>query len=195
MFSTMTSEEISLLGDPIPRSNFGAAPQAIFLKNDIYYKFWGNWSNAYYVVNGLDVNFQGCSTISALSVGLLTNYTSGALKSLIRNEDGLCIGYSSFAGNTITTAHKLYDEFIDNLVDHSIKCKYAFVDTHVGNIIERNGKLSLIDVDFAPVSLDHDKKFTELEYQVWTQMIHTGKDTDYFNRLKERYLDLGYKPK
>jgi hypothetical protein len=187
----MSAWELESLGTPLPRADRGAR---LFFKNNLYYKIWGIHSNAFFILNGLTGEYQSHSTISALSVGLLNNHNCSALQSLIHNEDGICIGYTMFAGNTITTAHKLYDEFIDNLVDHSIRCGYALSDRHISNFIERNGKLSLIDVSFTPVLLNHGRTFTKQEYQIWSWAIHCGKpETMYYAKLKERYLDSLYK--
>jgi hypothetical protein len=60
------SNEIELLGEGISR--FNESPKCkIFLKDGIYYKFWCKPTFAFYILNGLNMEWQNPFTITPTS--------------------------------------------------------------------------------------------------------------------------------
>ena len=183
------SNEIEMLGEPTYR--WLKTPKSkIFLKGGIYYKIYCKPTLSFYIVNGLNMEWQNHSTLAAVTVGLINEDTCCAFKDILQNENGICIGYTTVEGIPIEETHPQYDSFIDKLVEVSIKTGYGFDDANPWNIVDVQGKLSLIDLDFHPIKLDHGVKFSRDEQYRWEEIMecsHSG--SKYFLKLKERYLD------
>jgi hypothetical protein len=182
------SGEIESLGESISR--YSPIPKSkIFLKDGIYYKFWCKPTSAFYILNGLNMEWQSHTTITPLSFGLLTEDTCCAFKDIIQNENGICIGYTTIEGTHISKTDARYESFVDKLVDVSIKTGYGFADANHWNIVDIQGNLSLIDLDFPPIKLNHGLKFSTEEQYLWEEMVDSHNNSDYFLKLKDRYLN------
>jgi len=162
---------------------------SMYKVDDVYYKIWTQRSDSFYIINGLDFIWQGCQTMSPLTVGLINQQSCPAFIETLHNESGECIGYTTIKGNPICKSHSMYLKFIDTLVDISVDTGYGFIDVGDYNVIELNGVLSLIDIDFAPVKLDFNKQLSNIELNQWYNMFGPAKH-EYYYQLYEKYLKL-----
>jgi hypothetical protein len=179
------SNEMKLLGEGISR--FNESPTCkIFLKDGIYYKFWCKPTFAFYILNGLSLEWQNPFTIAPLTHGLLTEDTCCAFKDILQDENGICIGYSTIEGTHIDKDDPRYETFIDKLVDTSIKTGYGFADANHWNVVDIQGKLSLIDLDFPPIKLNHGLTFSKAERRLWYELLDDNYNNEYFCKLKSR---------
>jgi hypothetical protein len=175
---------IDLLG--INLAQFSKKPKPkLFLKDGIYYKIWDQASHPYYTFNGLDLIWEGHDTLASVKVGLINDLTCPAFKDLLFNNDRVCIGYSMYEGSVIDKTDSRYEPFIKILVEQSLKFGYCFNDASWWNIIDYKGTLSLIDIDFPPAKIFHNKTLTETEQKRWNYIVDSQNKSDYFLALME----------
>lgn len=167
----------------------------IYYDNEFYYKILTQYNLfnrtplGYYRIEGLDLIWNGDSELASNSVGLINKDVIPAFHSFIY-DNGVCIGYSTHRGNIIgqikqTNILKLnYIKYVSKLVEHSIKTGWGYVSVHPNNIVERNGELSFIDLDFSPVNLKNYPA-TEKEKQIWFNEFRSP-DGIYLNMLKSK---------
>lgn len=158
---------------------FDNAPKpALYSSDEFYYKIihnispYSRSSPGYYILDGLNLVWAGCNDIAANGIGLITAESVPAFKDFIYDGD-MCCGYvmhrgQPLAGHNMTREEYVrYLAFINKLSDLSVKCGYGFSSTNLDNIIDFNGELSLIDLDFSPIKLMHGHTFTDYENKVW----------------------------
>jgi hypothetical protein len=94
-----------------------------------------------------------------------------------------------YAGKQIKEKDERYYRFIKTLVDTSIKTGYFYHDVNLYNIVDYQGHLSIIDIDFAPVKIHHDKILSLTEYERWVSNLKGSNGGDYFEQMKKLYID------
>jgi hypothetical protein len=166
----------------------GREHTGVFLKDQIYYKIWDFYCPALYEQVGLDFIWCGAKTPAAILRGLITYETCCVFKELLHNK-GMCVGYSMYAGNHIKEKDEKYYQFIKKLVDVSVKTGYFFYDVKLENIVEYQGQLSLIDIDFSPIKIHHNKELSTPDYERWVCTIGNSSGLEYFEQMKKLYLD------
>ncbi len=164
----------------------------LYKQHGVYYKIWNYKNSSFYMVDGLDRLWQGNRSMSSIDYGLIDTVTCSALIETLHSEDGSCTGYTMREGRVIDDSHPQFLEFVEVLVNRSIEVGYGMFDIHAGNIIELDGKLSLIDVDFHPIKLDPLKKFTDSELKCWYRTFGDDLTTEYFSLLRKKYLRAKY---
>jgi hypothetical protein len=163
----------------------------LFLKDSIYYKIWDTSSHPFFIVDGLDLIWQGHDTIAPISVGIINQETCPAFKELLFNNEEVCVGYSMYEGRVIENTDSRYDNFTNLLIDCSLNQGYCFNDASWWNIVDYKGKLSLIDIDFPPAKIYHNKTLSETEKKRWDYIVDCNNQSKYFLGLKEK---LAQKP-
>jgi len=165
----------------------------IFYDDHFYYKIihkispYVKLSSAYYTLEGLDLVWQGTEQMAIEKVGLLSTDIIPAFYKFIYHNDQCC-GYAMHRGTLIENTNYSdvdYIKFLKLLVDKSIQCGWAIPSVGKHNIIEYNGKLSLIDLDFNPIRLNHNRSLSNFEIQIWENEFHSD-DQLYLKMIKNK---------
>lgn len=165
----------------------------LFYDDHFYYKIiheispYVKLSSAYYTLEGLDLVWQGTKQMAIEKVGLLSTDIVPAFYKFIYHNDQCC-GYVMHRGVLIENTNYSdidYIKFLKLLVDKSIQCGWAIPSVGKHNIIEYNGKLSLIDLDFNPISLTHNRLLNNFEIQIWENEFHSD-DLLYLKMIKNK---------
>jgi hypothetical protein len=175
--------------------NYGNSPKpTIYYDDKFYYKIINNiscdhrTSLGYYILDGLDWKWLGMNEMSIKHTNLITKETIPAFHEFIYDGD-ICCGYSTHRGepmkvyNSNTFEYMKFLTYIKKLVDHSIECGWGYVSLDSNNIIEYNGEFSFIDLDFAPIKLNHGFSFNSIEQKVWENEFRSD---IYFKMLSTR---------
>jgi hypothetical protein len=125
----------------IPKINDSKDLATVYKKDNRYYKIWRFQSASFYSFEGMNAIWQGCHTLSGISLGLINDETCPALIETLHNKAGDCIGYCTQEGKHIESSDPRYFKFIERLVDISIEKGYGIVDCDIKNIIDVHGKL------------------------------------------------------
>jgi len=154
-----------------------------------FYKIWGKYTPlTYFIQNGLDYIWMGKDKLPSVKMGMINDELCPALVDFI--YDGyICVGYKTHKGihPAVDLPFNEYLAFVDKLVDTSEKTGYGYVDIHQYNMIILNGKLSLIDLNFMPIKLNHGKQLNNIEKDAWIESF-ANKDMFYIDKLKKRGL-------
>jgi len=177
----------------VPKINDANYFSTVYKKDNRYYKIWRFHNPGFYTMEGLNIIWQGCHTISSISVGLINSETCPAFIETLHNEVGDCIGYCLEEGKKIESLDPRYPKFIERLVDISIEKGYGIDDCNVKNIVDIRGKLSIIDINFPPIKLNHAVNFSSSELDFWYDCF--GSKSEYFNLLRTKYLAPFYESK
>jgi len=166
----------------------------LFYNDDYYFKIipefslYYKTSLAYYTLDGLDHIWMGDDQLAVQKVGLIDEKLIPAFRDYIY-ADKVCIGYSTYKGTHLknledTDNLKLkYLTYLSKLAEHSIKCGWGYVSLGTNNIVEYNGQLSFIDLDFSPIKLRHNKIFNDREKSMWENEFRCG-DGFYLKMIK-----------
>jgi len=149
----------------------------LYYDNNFYYKiinnisYYSRTSLGYYILDGLNLQWLGMKEMSIYHTGLIAQETVPAFHEFIY-DNGICCGYSTYRGKLVdqnlkSTNQVKFLKYIKKLVDHSVKCGWGYVSLNLHNIIEYKEELSFIDLDFAPIKLNHGFSFDENEKKVW----------------------------
>jgi len=144
-------------------------------------------SSAYYTLEGLNLVWQGTEQMAIEKVGLLSTDIIPAFYKFIYHNDQCC-GYIMHRGTLIEKTSRSsidYLKFLKLLVDKSIECGWAIPSVGKHNIIEYNGQLSLIDLDFNPIKLKHNYSLNEFEMKLWENEFHSD-DHLYLKMIKNK---------
>jgi hypothetical protein len=139
---------------------------------------------------GLDIVWQGDNALAADTCGLITKDIIPAFDEFIYDQ-GTCVGYTTLRGVPLTKLHMTeslnlqYLKYITKLVNHSITTGWAFVSLNPSNIVMIDGRLSLIDLDFSPIKLHHNKTLTPREFSIWQNEFRSF-DSIYLNMILKR---------
>jgi len=174
-------------------NRYGNVPKSIIYHDEkFYYKIihdidpYFRTSMAYYVIDGLDFLWSGNETMTINKVGLLDDEICPAFYDFIF-DNNICCGYITHRGTSIVSNNNLtniaYLKFVKTLVDKSIKQNWGYCGICEDNVIMYNGRPSLIDLDFSPIKLNHNKSLSEVEIQLWENEFRSDKDL-YLNMLK-----------
>ena len=152
----------------------------IYKGEDRYYKILPSIHASNYIQDGLDYIWVTHTKLSADYVGLITEKTCPALVEYIYDGES-CIGYIMHEGETLYD-QKIYTDFIEVLVEHSLNLGYAIVDVNMHNVIIFNDAPCLIYINFHPIKIKHDKKLDEHENKLW-QGSFSCLDSIYLNKI------------
>lgn len=140
--------------------------RASLYKNNVrHYKIWNHNLKVgpYFILEKLNLIHYGYDDLIGKKLNLINSKTCCAFDELIFYKN-YCCGYSTFSGIPISLNAKKYEnkylEFVELLVSISLENNYFIPDVGMHNIIEYDNKLSLIDIDFIPVSIEGYKKLS-----------------------------------
>lgn len=154
------------------------------------YGLYNRTSLAYYTMVGLDFIWQGDHALAADSCGLITKDDIPAFDEFIYDQ-GVCVGYTTLRGvplNDLPMTESLnlkYLKYITKLVNRSIATGWAYVSLNLNNIVMIDGKLSLIDLDFSPIKLSHNRLLNSREQLIWQNEFRSF-DGVYLNMILNR---------
>lgn len=154
--------------------------RASLYKNNIkYYKVWNHnlKIGPYFILDKFNLIHYGYDDLIGKKLNLINSETCCAFDDLIFHKN-YCCGYSTFSGIPLSLNSEKYKnkylEFIEKLVSISIENNYFIPDVGIHNIIEYDNKLSLIDIDFIPISIEGYKKLSSEEQLHIDKYIMTG---------------------
>lgn len=167
----------------------------LYRDQNFYYKIFNSASInttislAYYTLNGLDLQWQGADELAVKKVGLLSAICPAYYDTIYHN--GNCIGYMTHRGQPTHTFKKTqantlrYMKFVKELADISIATGWGIVSVNTNNIVEYNGQLSFIDLEFSPIKLAHNKSLSPFEQALWENEFRSF-DGYYLQMIKSR---------
>lgn len=180
--------------------SFGNSPKPVIYNDEnFYYKLIhsislnSRTSLGYYMLDGLNFIWLGNDKLASDRVGLINYNIVPAFKEFIY-DDNICCGYimhkgTPLSGRRLSKAEYIeYLSFINKLADISIECGYGIVSTNLDNIIKFDKKLSLIDLDFSPIKLRHNYKFSEYENKAWENEFRSFNGL-YLKTVKDKLAD------
>ena len=188
---SVNTAQLSVMERPIHNvKNYVYSDDLKFYKLLAPYGLYNRTSLAYYTMVGLDFVWQGDSALAVDTCGLITKDTVPAFGEFIYDQE-ICVGYTTLRGIPLTelpmteSLNLQYLQYITKLVNHSITTGWAFVSLNPSNIVMIDGQLSLIDLDFSPIKLHHNKTLTPREFSIWQNEFRSF-DSIYLNMILNR---------
>lgn len=172
----------------------------VYLHDDKYVKLWSvDHLDPYTTQTGLTFKFHGFSEMTSNVVGMLNPTVCPAFIETVYDENGCC-GYITQAGTPASNVVKMF-RFVDTMIEYFFSIGYLMRDVAQYNIIEVDGKLSIIDVDQPPIRISDYQNLLPIEREVWYRLLvdeSTGNDTPdpvtryYMARVKRELLKWAY---